>query len=380
MSEGLTYASSGVDYDPVDRFKRLAQEAAAETDRNAEYLGFAVEKGTRGESAPLLLFNPSQSRPNTRLHFSSIEEGLGTKNMVADSMQQYYVGQANAPTFYDAMAQDTVAMIVNDLITMGVFPVSTAMHLAVADSAWFSNERRYEDLIRGWKNACDVARCIWLAGETPVLKGIIQPGTSLLSGSATGLMASIRPMDQSQVEPGDAIIMLTSSGVHANGLTLARKIAAERASEGYATPVDKGLTYGEALLKPTPIYVPAMWQALSVYGVHYAVNITGHGWRKIMRSTKELTYVIDRMPPQLPIFDFIQGHGVELREMYSTYNMGVGFVMFVDPDKADEIVGKIDRLNAGYTAFVAGRVEEGPRRVVIDPINIVFEGNTLQVR
>src|SRR3989338_8622722 len=91
-------------------------------------------------------------------------------------------------SYYDHIAQDTVAMIVNDMITLGALPLSVAMHLAVAESSWFDDAQRCYDLVDGWKKACDLARFVWGGGETPTLKGDVVPGVIVLSGSAMGLV------------------------------------------------------------------------------------------------------------------------------------------------------------------------------------------------
>ena len=315
--EQMTYAGTGVDYSSMDPFKVLAQKRAAKTSRNAERLGVKSIEPSRGESVFLADFG-------TATYVGHVEEGLGTKNLVADAVRSY-----TGKTHYDQIAQDTVAMIVNDMVTLGIFPVTCAMHLAVGNSDWFKDEERVRDLVEGWGAACDMARCIWSGGETPTLKDIIIPGTALLSGSAIG--KPIRGIfNPSKIEDGDEIYFLHSSGVHANGLTLARRIA-EKLPLGYQTPLSDGSTYGETLLDPTAIYVKFIEECLDNYvDIHYAVNITGHGWRKLMRAPQPWSYVIDNLPPQLPIFDFLQEHGpVSDEEAYSNLNMGAGFALFV---------------------------------------------------
>ncbi len=185
-------------------------------------------------------------------------------------------------------------------------------------------------------------------------------------------------MNSSLINGGDVIIFLESSGVHANGLTLARKIA-EKLPDGYATPLSDGTAYGEALLCPTPIYVPVV-RDFSTTEVHYAVNVTGHGWRKLMRARQPFEYVIHTLPQQLPIFDFIQTHGpVDEREMYSNYNMGAGFALFVNRDCVDEVLAHVQSL--GFRAHQAGSIRASQqKRVIIEPKSIVFEADTLQVR
>jgi phosphoribosylformylglycinamidine cyclo-ligase len=174
----MTCSGVGVDYDAMDPFKRMAQLAGRETAKNINRLNngeFCEVEMSRGESAYLI--------EAAKSFFAHAEEGLGTKNLVADVMHRL-IGK----TYYDQIAQDTVAMIVNDMITLGALPLSVAMHLAVGDSNWFKNEKRCQDLVEGWKKACMQARCVWGGGETPTLKEVVMLNTVVLAGSAMGII------------------------------------------------------------------------------------------------------------------------------------------------------------------------------------------------
>src|SRR3989338_10579945 len=196
---GMTYAGVGVDYGTMDPFKRLAQFAGRETAGNIRRLGFTEVRDSRGESAYLVEAADG--------YFAHVEEGLGTKNLVADAMYRL-----TGKSYYDQIAQDTVAMIVNDMITLGALPLSVAMHLAVGDSQWFDDEKRCRDLVDGWKNACNLARCVWGCGETPTLKGVVVPEAVVLSGSAIGLVQpKERLITPSKIQHGDAIVLVESS-------------------------------------------------------------------------------------------------------------------------------------------------------------------------
>ena len=222
MSRPMTYAGVGVDYDVMDPFKRMAQLAGRETAGNISRLNdgeFRELEASRGESCYLIEAKNS--------YFAHVEEGLGTKNLVADEMYRL-----TGKTYYDHIAQDTVAMIVNDMVTSGALPLSVAMHLAVGESSWFQDERRCTDLVEGWKRACNLARCVWGGGETPTLKGVVVPGTVVLSGSAIGLVKPKARLIKGDVQQHDQIVIIESSGIHANGLTLAREIAAKRSRKG----------------------------------------------------------------------------------------------------------------------------------------------------
>ena len=371
MKDGkMTYAGVGVDYDAMDPFKRMAQVAGRETAANIHRLNggeFREFEMSRGESAYLI--------EAAKSYFAHVEEGLGTKNLVADAM--YLL---TGKTYYDNIAQDAVAMIVNDMITLGALPLSVAMHLAVGTSDWFNDEKRCRDLVEGWKNACNLSRCVWGGGETPTLKGVVVPEAVVLSGSAMGLVKpKERLITADKIQHGDAIVILESSGIHANGLTLARKIA-DKLPEGYLTRLSDGRTYGETLLDPTHIYVGIIDDCLSQgINIHYAVNITGHGWRKFMRATQAFAYVIEHLPKQLPIFDFLQEHGpVDDTEAYGNFNMGAGFALYVAEADVPAVI-EIAKAN-DIGAFYAGHIETGEKKVVIKPMNIEYLGATLGVR
>ncbi len=365
----MTYAGTGVNYDAIDPFKRMAQLAAKETAANISRLNggeFQEFEPSRGESAYLIEAAES--------YFAHVEEGLGTKNLVADAMYTL-----TGKSYYDQIAQCTVAMIVNDLLTLGALPLSVAMHLAVGTSDWFNDKKRKGDLVLGWKNACNLARCTWGGGETPTLKGVVVPEAVVLSGSAIGIVKPKERLIAGPVQHGDAIVIIESSGIHANGLTLARKIA-DKLPEGYLTKLPNGRTYGGTLLDPTHIYVGIVEDCLDAgVNIHYAVNVTGHGWRKLMRAMQPFTYVIETLPTQLPIFDFLQQHGpVDDMEAYGNLNMGAGFALYVaesDIEKVREVA-----YSLGLRSLVAGHIEEGDKKVVIKPRNLEFTSETLAVR
>lgn len=371
MVEKMTYAGVGVDYDAMDPFKRVAQLAGRETAANIIRLNngeFHELEMSRGESAYLI--------EAAKSFFAHVEEGLGTKNLVADAMYRL-----TGKSYYDHIAQCAVAMIVNDMITLGALPLSVAMHLAVGDSEWFKDEKRCRDLVEGWKKACNLARCVWGGGETSTLKGVVVPEAVVLSGSAIGL---IKPKERlitaENIQDGDAIILVESSGIHANDLTIARKIA-EKLPEGYLTRLDDGRTYGETLLDPTHIYVGLIEDCLSRgINIHYTVNITGHGWRKLMRAPQSFMYVIQFLPKQLPIFDFLQKHGpVDDREAYGNFNMGAGSALYVSQWDAGKVREVAEHL--GLVALLAGHIERSAeKKVVIKPKNLEYLGSTLGVR
>ena len=331
----MTYAGSGVDYGVLDPFKRRAQIAGRSTADVLRRLGVSEVEMSRGESAYLV------ETPESFL--AHVEEGLGTKNLVADAMYRLVPGRS----YYDHIAQDTVAMIVNDMITLGALPVAVAMHLGVGSSDWFKDERARCDLIEGWRKACELARCAWGGGETPTLNGVVERDDGRAGGIGDRHHQAERVASfAANIQAGDAIVMFESSGIHANGLTLARAVA-ERAPNGYLTPLRDGRPYGEALLDPTHIYVGAVEDCLDRgVDIHYAVNVTGHGWRKLMRARESFAYVVDTVPVPQPVFEFIQSIGnVDDAEAYGNLNMGAGFAIYLPGERCADGSRRRQRLS-----------------------------------
>ena len=365
---GMSYESAGVNYGPLDAFKRACQRFAAPTASLLASHQLSEVPGARGDSAYLI------ETPDEFL--AHVEEGLGTKNLVADA-----IWQETGKSFYHSIGIDLVATIVNDLITCGALPIAAAMHAAVGDANWFSHGSRAEDLARGFARGCELAQCAWGGGETPALPGVVRDESIVLAGSAIG---RIRPKNlriTGDLADGDAIVLIASSGVQTNGLSLCRAIAA-RLPDGYSTPMEDGRPYGEALLDASQIYVPLI-AACQKAGIHlkYAVHITGHGWRKLMRLPAPFVYEMTDIGKVPEVFRFIQKAGpVDLKEAYATFNMGAGFAVYVDPQNIAGVLSAA--ANCGMTAWLGGMVHKrGSRKAVeITPLGISFESDSLQLR
>lgn len=366
----LSYESSGVNYDQLDAFKRACQRAAKTTAGKLAAHGYAEPAGTRGESAYLIEASDH--------YLAHVEEGLGTKNLVADA-----VYAQTGRNFYREIAIDTVATIVNDLVTCGALPISVAMHAAVGESDWFADAPRMQALVDGWAEGCRQAGAVWGGGETPTLRGIVEKGAIVLAGSAIGKVEPKSRRITGEVSEGDAIIFLASSGVQTNGLSLCRLIA-EKLPQGYQTPIGHGdaRTYGEALLAPSVIYVAFVRECQRrALKLNYVSHITGHGWRKLMRLDEPFVYEITTPREPLPLFKFLEQSGpIARREMYATFNQGVGFAAYVAAQDADAVLAAAHAT--GYEAWLAGDVrKEGTRKAVVVPsFGLEFDGSTLQVR
>jgi phosphoribosylformylglycinamidine cyclo-ligase len=368
LPEGpIDYSSAGVDYHRIDALKIRAQQAAQSTSRHLAARGLKEIGRSRGESAYVVEAGG--------VLLASVTECLGTKALVADAVRAI-----SGRTHYDTLAQDTIAMAVNDLITVGATPLTLQAYWAAGSSDWFSDAQRMEDLVRGWQAACDTCKVAWGGGETPALNGVVEPGCVDLAASCVGIVPSRnRLMLGEQLRAGDAIVLLAASGIHANGVSLARKLA-ERLHAGYAACIADGRSFGEALLDPTVLYAPVL-EAVWAAGItpHYGVHITGHGWRKIMRHPASLTYRLSHVPPVPPVLQFLQRElPLDARAAYGSFNMGAGFALFVAPEDADATVRAA--RSAGSAAWASGSVDSGPRRVVIDPLGIAYESDDLRLR
>lgn len=363
----LSYSSSGVNYENLDKIKRLAQTAAMDTSKNLDSFGFKALDNSRGETA--FVWDEGSS------YKALVIESLGTKSTIAEE-----VLEKSGKSYFAEIAQDTVAMIVNDLIVVGAKPLVVNAYFGLGNSDWLLEEKKGEDLIRGFAAACNLSEAVWGGGETPSLSGIVAENAIDLAGSAVGIINSKDRLTLGdKVQTGDSIIFIESSGIHANGISLVRKIAGSL-PERYQTKLPSGISLGESVLRPTHIYakvINALFE--QSLNIHYLANITGHGFRKIMRAKEEFTYVIENLPEVDELFKFIQENsGMSDADMYGTFNMGAGFAVILpesETDRASEIIAK-----AGFKTIIAGKVETGEKQVVIKPLNITFKSESLNIR
>jgi phosphoribosylformylglycinamidine cyclo-ligase len=368
MSEGRSsaYRSAGVDYGALDAGKRNAlTEALATSGLLAARGGRAIDE-SRGE--PAFVFEAGGQT------LAFVLETLGTKSIIARQLEDQ-LGVAG----FDHVAYDTVAAIVNDLCCVGALPLVVNAYFATGASDWYADEERQAALLAGWRRGCEDAGAVWGGGESPSLAGLVGAEDIELAGSAVGLVPAGRgPVLGASLAPGDEIVIVASSGLHTNGASLARMVA-DRVPDGYATALPSGRSFGEALLDPSLIYSPLVERMLGDdLAVHYLSHITGHGLLKLMRPRRELTYRIDRLPAVPEVLGFLvdQAH-MGSADAYSTLNMGCGFAIYCAAGAGQEVVRLASEL--GLTAEVAGQVEVGPRRVVLPELDVVFEGEALDL-
>lgn len=363
MKSKITYSSAGVDYTNIDPLKKLAQDLAKTTSNSS----IKVIEESYGETAFVW--------EEKDVFRAFVIESLGTKNLIADEMRRI-----TGKTYYDCLAQDTIAMIVNDLIAVGAKPQVINAYFAAGSSDWFADKERRKDLTWGWANACKISGAVWGGGESPSLSGIINPQTGELAGAAIGIIApKMRLTLGDKIKAGDAIILIESSGIHANGVSLIRKVAKDL-PEGFASKLPNGNYFGEDILVPTHIYTNVVEDLFeSGIDIHYMVNITGHGWRKLMRANREFTYLLTQIPPIPQLFEFIQQHSKNSdSEMYGNFNMGAGFAIFLPFNQIEKAQNIAEKHN--LKTWSAGVVQAGSKKIIIQPKNITFESDSLNLR
>jgi len=363
---GSAYNSAGVDYATLDAGKRSALTEALATSSLLAARGGRALDASRGE--PAFVFEVAD-----RL-LAFVLEGLGTKAMIARQAEDELGARG-----FEHVAYDTVAAIVNDLCCVGALPLVVNAYFSTGASEWYRHGARHAALLAGWRRGCVDAGAVWGGGESPSLPGLVSDADIELAGSAVGLIPDgRRPLLGDDLAPGDEIVLVASSGLHANGASLARMVA-ERLPEGYATRLPSGRSFGEALLDPSLIYT-GLVQRLIERGLqaHYLSHITGHGLLKLMRPQRDLGYRISRLPEVPEVLAFlVEQAAMSPADAYSTLNMGAGFAVYCAPGAGDGVVAQAGEL--GLTAHVAGFVEPGPRRVVLSELDVGFDGGALDL-
>ncbi|HLB21177.1 MAG TPA: AIR synthase-related protein [Solirubrobacteraceae bacterium] len=369
MSDDATTASyrdAGVDYDALDAGKRLAIAKALSTSGLLAARGARALDASRGE--PAFVFELDGRA------FAFVVEGLGTKSIIAR-----HVLEGQGINRFADVAYDTVAAILNDLCCVGALPLVVNAYFATGASDWYRDAERAGALLEGWRRACDDAGCTWGGGESPSLPGLVDERDIELAGAAVGVVPPGRSaILGDELAPGDEIVLVASSGLHANGASLARLLA-DRLPDGYATRLPAGKTLGEALLEPSVLYAPLVAALLERGpGLTYISHVTGHGLLKLMRPPKSLTYRVERLPQVPEVLAFLaERAGLDAHAAYSTFNMGSGYALYCPAGGGEHVVRIATEL--GFAAVVAGQVEQGPRQVLIEPVGVRFEDAELEL-
>ena len=339
----LDYKSAGVDIEAGYRSVELIKKCVSETNRPEVMGGLGGFSGAfsaaafKGMEEPVLL---------------SGTDGVGTKQRIAQLMGRH-----------DTVGIDCVAMCVNDIICCGARPLFFLDYIAIGKNI----PEKVAQLVAGVAEGCVRAGCALIGGETAEHPGTMAPDDYDLAGFSVGVVDKEKILDKNAVHPGDVIIALPSSGIHSNGYSLVRKVFdVEHADLGRDVP-ELGMSLGEALLIPTSIYVKPVLRALEESEVHGISHITGGGfYENIPRSVPQgLCAKIEKASVRtLPVFDLIAHAGsIPERDMFNTFNMGVGMSLIVSPETAQAAVSA---LNAeGVKAYGIGEIVPGEERICL---------------
>lgn len=279
-------------------------------------------------------------------------DGVGTKLKMAFLMNKH-----------DTVGIDCVAMCVNDIVCSGAEPLFFLDYVAVGKNY----PEKVAEIVKGVAEGCVMSGCSLIGGETAEMPGFYPVDEYDLAGFAVGIVDKGKIIDGSKIKAGDKLIGLSSSGIHSNGYSLVRKLI-KPTEANLSEYVEKlGCTLGEELIKPTKIYVKAILDLISKYDIKGISHITGGGFiENIPRMIPEgLKAVIQKGSwPVLPIFNLLKDLGnMEEKDIYNTFNMGIGMVLAVDGSKACEIAEYLK--SAGQEAHIIGDLVEGEAGVEI---------------
>lgn len=359
-------------HDPADAYARAGVDAAAEESGLASLLRWlrpTLRAGGLGSArVPFGYFATVLDLGDGR-GLALTTDGVGSKVLVAQMLDRY-----------DTVGIDCVAMNVNDLLCVGAEPLALLDYIAVQQA----HPRLLDELGRGLAEGARQAGISIPGGEIAqlreVVRGVRDGWAFDLAGAAVGLVRLDAIVIGQAVEPGDALVGLASSGIHSNGLTLARRVLFEQAGLAPRTVLPElGRGVGEELLEPTRIYVAAV-RALRAGGIAIRAlcHVTGDGWLNLARVAAPVGFVVDWLPEPPPIFQAIQRLGtIADAEMYQVFNMGIGFAVVVPPDQADRAAAIL--RGAGYPAWLLGQAVADPeRRVHLLPCGLVAEGHAVR--
>ena len=332
----LTYKDAGVDTKEGERAVSLMKEHVKKTFNENVLTGLGsfgslFSLDVAGMKQPVLV---------------SGTDGVGTKLKIAFMMDKH-----------DTVGIDCVAMCVNDVLCQGAKPLFFLDYIATGKV----RAEKIADIVKGIADGCSQSGSALVGGETAEMPDFYGEGEYDMAGFSVGIVDKERIITGERIAAGDRIIGIPSSGIHSNGYSLVRKVYFEKMKMGVDEYVDElGQTLGEALLTPTKIYANACGAVLPKFDVKGIVHITGGGFfENIPRKLPDDTAaVIDTDAWQIPpIFTYIEKCGnIDRKEMFSTYNMGIGMMMVVD---ADDAAGVVEALKAaGENAAVIGEIRQ----------------------
>ena len=339
-SHSASYAAAGVDIEAGYAGVRLMKKHVERTNIPGVVSGIGGFGG---------LFAPDLAGMKEPVLVSGTD-GVGTKQRIAQLMDRH-----------DTVGIDCVAMCVNDIVCCGARPLFFLDYIAIGKNI----PEKVASLVAGVAEGCVQAGCALIGGETAEHPGTMAPEDYDLAGFSVGIVDKDKILDPQAVRAGDLILALPSSGVHSNGFSLVRKVFdVEHADLGQVVP-ELGLPLGEALLTPTRIYVKPVLAALEAAEVHGISHITGGGfYENIPRSIPAgLCAKIDKAAVKVPaIFGLIQDKGrIPERDMFNTFNMGVGMSLTVSADSADKALAAL--REQGVEAYPIGEIVEAEERI-----------------
>lgn len=282
-------------------------------------------------------------------------DGVGTKLKVAIKLG-----------VYDTVGIDLVAMSVNDCLCLGAEPLFFLDYIAMAKD----DPELITAIVKGVSDGCVQAGAALMGGETAIMPDLYAVGDFDLAGFCVGVVEKSQIIDGQKIRPGDKVIGIASSGFHSNGYSLVRKAVFEIAKLDVGTPISElNQTVGQALLEPTRIYTQPVVRLLQQFGadspVHGLAHITGGGISdNLVRVIPENCRVtIDRQSWQPhPVFAWLRSIAdIEQQEMFQVFNMGIGFILVVDPQAADQVQAHLTQEK--LTHWVIGEVTSGDRAV-----------------
>ena len=279
-------------------------------------------------------------------------DGVGTKQRIAQLMDRH-----------DTVGIDCVAMCVNDIVCCGAKPLFFLDYIAIGKN----DPPKVADLVSGVAEGCVQAGCALIGGETAEHPGVMSPEDYDLAGFSVGLVDRPALIDRASVRAGDVVLALPSSGLHSNGFSLVRKVFDVEHADLGRTYDELGAPLGDVLLTPTRIYVKSALAAIEHAEIHGVSHITGGGfYENVPRMIPDgLCARLDRAALRIPpVFALLQRlGGVSERDMFNTFNMGVGMMLIASRDTAD---AALDALRAaGEDAYVAGEIVPGDDKVTL---------------
>ena len=279
-------------------------------------------------------------------------DGVGTKQRIAQIMDKH-----------DTVGIDCVAMCVNDIVCCGAKPIAFLDYIAIGKN----EPEKVATLVSGVAEGCVQAGCALIGGETAEHPGTMKADDYDLAGFAVGIVDKSKVINQKEMSSGDVVIALPSSGCHSNGYSLVRKVFDVENADLNKYYDELGKTLGEALLTPTVIYVKPVLAAIAAAKVHGVSHITGGGfYENIPRCIPDgLTAKINKDAIKVPpIFNLLERKGnIPERDMYNTYNMGVGMALIVSRDTADSALKAL--ASEGCDAYIIGEVIAGNEKVIL---------------